>query len=209
MVYERPAGIETTTVVRLADVGLAGSDRVDYEPTPWRVLGRVLQQGEVAEDDVFIDFGCGKGRVLIQAAAYPFRRIIGVELSSELVETARRNVERSLPTLRCKNIDLVNTDVLDYDIPDDVTVVYFFNPFEGEVFRRVVHKLLASLRRRPRLMRIIYTNPVEENTLLEAGARLLKAANGFRPTKAWSRESSVRMYSLAPPPGLDTSARTP
>jgi len=190
-------------------VGLAGSDRVDYEPTPWRVLGRMLQKDEIAEDDVFIDFGCGKGRVLIQAAAYPFGKIIGVELSRDLVETAKRNVERSLPTLRCKDIELVHIDVLDYDLPDDVTVVYFFNPFEGEVFRRVVEKLVASLRRRPRVMRIIYTNPVEENTLLQAGARLLKAANGFRPTKAWSRESSVRMYSLAAPSGAETSVRTP
>jgi len=179
---------------------------VDYEPTPWRVLGRMLRNHEIAQDDVFIDFGCGKGRVIVQAAAYPFRKIIGVELSRDLVEVAKGNVERSLPTLRCKNIELVNSDVLDYEIPDDVTVVYFFNPFEGDVFRRVIDKLVASLRRRPRSMRIIYTNPVEEETLLRAGARLLKTSNGLRPTKAWSRESSVRMYSLAPPAAAETSA---
>src|SRR4051812_12995957 len=154
--FERPAGVETAMVVRLNDVGLGGPDRVDYEPSPWLVLGRVLPRESVGENDVFIDVGCGKGRVVLQAAMYPFRRVVGVELSPELHATAERNVARSMARLTCRNIELVQADVLDYEFPDDVTIAYFFNPFEGEVFGAVVEKLVASLRRNPRSLRIIY-----------------------------------------------------
>lgn len=195
---ERRLGIETSKVVPLHELGLAASNRVDYEPSSWFALRRVLSKRDVTEDDVFIDFGCGKGRIVFQAARYRFKKVIGIELSPQLTAIANDNIERSLVKLRCKNIELVNKDVLQYEIPDDVTVAYFYNPFEGDIFAAVVDKLVASLKRRPRLLKIIYFSPREEDVLLRAGARLLKVARGRRPTKAWSRANSIRMYALGP-----------
>ena len=40
----------------------------------------------------FVDYGSGKGRVLMLAAAYPFRRILGVEFSESLDRVARDNI---------------------------------------------------------------------------------------------------------------------
>jgi predicted RNA methylase len=168
----------------------------------------VLRKNDVTEDDVFIDLGSGKGRVVIQAAQYPIRKVIGVELSEELHQIARQNVERSRGTVTCANIELVRSDVLAYDIPDDVTIAYFFNPFQGEVFGLVVEKLVASLRRRPRVLKIIYMNPVEEDRLIRAGAKLLKSVDGFRPTKAWARLSAIRLYTLSPPTGTSEADAT-
>ena len=196
ILFERPRGIETAAIVPLGDLGLAAKNRVDYEPSPWRALTRVLLPREVMRDDVFIDFGCGKGRVLIQAAMYPFRKVIGVELSADLCAIAEDNIERSLQRLRCKNVEVINTDVLEYEFPDDVTVVYFYNPFEGEIFAAALDKLVASVRRRPRELKIIYTNPVEEELLLRAGAQLVRAMGGMRPTKKWSKQNSTRLYVL-------------
>jgi precorrin-6B methylase 2 len=197
--FERPAGIETASIVRLHELGLAARNRVDYHPTPWLALRRVLSEHSVSQDDVFIDFGCGKGRVIFQAAMYPFRRIIGVELSRELADIARGNIERSLTKFKCRNVEVVNQDVLDYEVPDDVTVVYFFNPFKGEIFAAVLDKLLASLRRRPRELTIIYMDAAEEQALLESGARLVAATRGLRPTRKWSHENSIRVYKLGAP----------
>ena len=42
--------------------------------------------------DVFLDLGAGKGRMLLAASRYPFRRVIGVELSDRLAAIARSNV---------------------------------------------------------------------------------------------------------------------
>ena len=37
----------------------------------------------------FIDIGCGKGRPLVVASEYPFARILGCDISAELVKTAK------------------------------------------------------------------------------------------------------------------------
>ena len=197
--FERPSGIETEEIVRLADLGAAAKDRVDYVPSGWLSLRRILPRREVAPDDVFADFGSGKGRIVFLAAAhYPFKRVIGVEFLSELHATAQRNIERTIHRLRCKNIELVNRDVLDYDVPDDVTIAYFQNPFTGHVFEAVIDKLIASMDRNPRAIRIVYANPVEEEFLLSKGARLVRTARGRRPSREWSRSRSIRLYELSP-----------
>jgi hypothetical protein len=101
-----------------------------------------------------------------EASRFPFRRVVGVELSPDLHQIAQRNVQTYRPRRRCAAVELVNSDVLDYEIPDDVTVVHMFNPFRGTIFASVVEKLLASAERAPRPLRIIYANPEEERQLL-------------------------------------------
>ena len=61
-------------------------DRVWYQASGWSYLRRALPRSEVDQHDVFVDFGCGKGRVVYQAAHYPLRRVIGVEIAPELSE---------------------------------------------------------------------------------------------------------------------------
>lgn len=40
----------------------------------------------------FVDIGCGKGRVLLVASSFPFRSIVGVELSKRVFEIAEKNI---------------------------------------------------------------------------------------------------------------------
>lgn len=196
ILYDRPQGIETSTVVHLDALGLAAKGRQNYHATPWALLRRALADHKWADSDVFVDFGCGKGRVLVAAASYPVRRVIGVELSEELADVARANIERARSKLKCQDVSVVTADVLTYDVPDDVTVAFFFDPFHGEIFSAVVNKLLASLARRPRELTILYMDPEEEQTLLAAGARLVKSIGGMRPTRKWAHENSLRVYTL-------------
>jgi hypothetical protein len=42
----------------------------------------------------FIDFGSGKGRVLLIAAGFPFKAVLGIEFSQELHEIAVQNIAR-------------------------------------------------------------------------------------------------------------------
>jgi predicted RNA methylase len=195
-IRDRHLGIETAGHVTLDELGIRRADGVDYEPSSWRVLNRVLRPHDIGLDDVFLDLGCGKGRVVIQAARYRFKRVIGVEVSPVLAVIARANVERVCGTLACRDIEIVTQDVLDYEIPDAVTVVFFYNPFEGATFRIVVDKIVESIARRPRVVRIVYYSPREENALLSAGARLVKVAHSLRPTRNWSALASTRLYEL-------------
>lgn len=199
LLFERRRGVETADAVQLADLGLIGEDRTHYEPAEWHALGRVLRARDVGGDDVFLDFGSGKGRVVLQAAGYPFKRVLGVELSEELTEVARANLASNADRLKCRDVRLESADALEYDFPDDVTVVFFNNPFTGELFGRVVAKILASVDRRPRRLRVIYRNPVEEDQLLATGR--------FRQVRHWRRGTwrgrprgvTIRMYELLPP----------
>src|SRR6185437_13426578 len=73
-VIDRALNVETATLVALARFGLDAPDRVEYEAGGWLDLLRVLRPGAVTADDVFLDLGSGKGRVLLQAAQYRFAR---------------------------------------------------------------------------------------------------------------------------------------
>lgn len=198
VVFELPLGLETSAKARLRELGFDETERVQYEPSPWLVLRRALPKSSVSPHDVFLDFGSGKGAIVLQAAQYPFRKVIGVELTPQLHAIARENLARALPTLRCKDVELVNSDALNYRVPDDVTVVYFYNPFFGGVFAKVVDELKASLARRPRTLRIIYLYPAEEATLIAAGARVTKVSRRLRPGRAWMLSATVKVFELGP-----------
>src|SRR5262245_17113716 len=97
---------------------------MDYTST-WRVLRHLALQ----PSDVFVDVGCGKGRVLCCAARQPVAQVIGVDLSAELCREATENARR----LRGRQapIEVVNTFAQDFDY-SEATVVYFFDPFGAD-----------------------------------------------------------------------------
>jgi SAM-dependent methyltransferase len=138
----------------------AHPDWVRYAPSPWRLLPRALDYLGVSDADTFVDFGCGKGRVLHQAARRPFRRVIGVEISPELAEIARVGLARRSYLRRCGSVEIVVADAAQFDVPDDLTIGYFCHPFEGETLAGVLRNIIASIDRHPRRVRLIYVYPI-------------------------------------------------
>jgi SAM-dependent methyltransferase len=199
LIFDVARGIETTNRVSHEALGFVGSERVNYRPTGWGGLRRIFASIPISADDVFVDFGSGKGRVVLEAARHPFRRVVGVEVSSELHELAKRNLQQFRPRRRCGSVELVCRDVLDYEIPDDMTVAYLFNPFRGEVFAAFVERLLASLERSPRRVTVVYVNPVEEQALLAAGATLVERIWGREGRSEAARSHSIVLYELLTP----------
>ena len=139
-------GLDTRGAIPLEDLGLAHEERVEYGPSSWLTLPRIARVIPFSRDDVFIDFGSGKGRVVYMAALYyPFKRVIGVEISSALNDIARTNVERNRRRLRSKQVELVTSDALLYEVPRDLTIAYFFCPFTGTIFDGVLDRIRLSL----------------------------------------------------------------
>jgi|SRR5579871_1824249 len=101
-------------------------------------------------DDVFIDFGSGKGRVILAAQEYPFRRIVGVELQSGLCDIARSNAHSWSGVRVCDNLEIVCSDAEEYAIPADGTIFYMYNPFRGRVLRTVIDRIEKSIIAHPR-----------------------------------------------------------
>jgi predicted RNA methylase len=199
VVHDRRLGIDTSREVRLSSLGLAERDRVDYEPSGWSSARIALDRLTVEPDDVLIDLGSGKGRVVLEAAQRPFRRVIGVELSPELTRIARSNLAASRGRLRCQDVQLVTADVTSFEMPDDVTVVYLCNPFGGEVFTAALDAMIASVDRAPRRVRISYSIPREHDRLMASGrVRHVGARLPWRPTHEWSQRAGLHEYELMP-----------
>jgi hypothetical protein len=194
---ERRAHIKTTGHLTPEQLGFSPEHRVRYEPAQWFALARILPRREVSSADVLVDFGSGMGRVVYQAASrYRLARVEGVELSAELTAVAIDNIKRNRGRMRCEDIRLVTADALEYKIPDDITIAFFANPFTGPIFQSVVDRLVASVERHPRRLRVIYLNPVEEQMLLDAGFRVVRRLRGLRPGRQWARSNSTVMYQL-------------
>ncbi len=111
----------------------------------------------------FIDFGSGKGLVVMLAAQHAFREVHGVEMAPVLHEIAKRNVgilegqgaSRAPVTLACGN-------ALTYAWPDGNVVVYIYNPFDEELTSRFIDRVLGEAGRRERKVSIVYVNPVHK-----------------------------------------------
>ena len=91
LLFDQQHGVETSELAQLSELTIASSNReqgTSYYPTPVTVLRWILRQLPETEGFNFIDLGSGRGRGLLVAAAYPFRRLIGVEFADELHESA-------------------------------------------------------------------------------------------------------------------------
>lgn len=191
--------IDTGGIVELEDLGVAGAGREGYQGSGWLDLRRMLRPGEVGPNDVFLDLGSGKGRVVLLAARYPFARVIGVEISGALNALARRNLAEGRHRRRCGSVEMITADMLHYEIPDDVTVVYLYNSVRGATFDAVIVSLIASVDRRPRTVRLIYLNPQEHERLLATGRfRLERTAGRLRLRRDEAARAYLRLYVLEP-----------
>ena len=141
-----------------------------FAPTPWRLLPHLLPPSEVSSDDVFVDLGCGDGRVLLEAAhLYGFRRVVGIEMVPALADAARSRLASNRHLLRTARWEVVCGDVVDYEPPDDLTVAYLFDPFTGPIFDAVMSRLEALVERVGRRVRIVYVVPTELHRVLGSG----------------------------------------
>jgi len=199
LVLERRYGMPRGALrdLDLIDLGFGAGGRVrEYVPSPWDILRRILSADEVTPEDVFIDIGCGMGPVLVEAAAhYSFRRVIGIDLVPEFTEVARATIASGRQRFRCLEIEVVTGDIIEYEMSDDVTVVFMFDPVRASLFDAIVAKLIASVDRNPRRLRLIYYCPVETGRLERTGrARLVRY--GRRRNRPWSTTPDLAMFEI-------------
>ncbi len=114
----------------------------------------------------FLDFGSGKGRILLMASDYPFRRIIGVELLPSLERIARENFgQYKSDSQQCFALESICADATRFPLPEEPLVLYLFNPFPESGLRQVVANLEQSMRKHPRPVYVLYHNPLLEHVL--------------------------------------------
>ncbi len=137
-----------------------------YVPAPYSVLDTAFAAAGVDPGrDVFLDYGCGKGRVICVAATLPFARVLGVELRPELSALGSRNIAH-LRGRHSGSVEVITGDAATYRVPDDVTVICMFNPFTRNILRAALSQIRESVERCPRELRLTYMNPREDENLI-------------------------------------------
>jgi 16S rRNA G966 N2-methylase RsmD len=158
---ERWLGIHTTDRVEALT-----AEGIHYTPLHYVMISRMFEVLQPTKNDVFLDVGCGKGRVLCCASRLPMKRVIGIEQNDQLLKIAHRNVERLRGA--CTPVDLICTSAETYSY-DDATIVYLYNPFNERITRAMTDRLRESVARSPRELRIAYANPVHANVFQDSG----------------------------------------
>ncbi len=165
-------GVETEKRMGLELLAISSDNKSsghDYVPTGRRRFRALLRAVQLPCHSLgFVDYGCGKGRVLMEAADAGFKRVVGVDFSHELCVAARMNL--AIFSERRRNladIEIVEADAALYDPPADTGVFYFYNPFDELVLRKVVERIRESLRRYPREAWLIYHWPKHREVIEE------------------------------------------
>lgn len=163
--YDVRHGTHTLGWSSLDEYAITGPNREHgraYQPTSAFAFKRLMSEVDIPRDVGFVDFGCGKGRVLLLAAELGFARVVGIDFVPELVADARRNAERWLArSLSTCDMRIVEGDVLDYAIEPNDAVFFLFNPFDDVILGGVLDRVERSMDRAPRQTWIIYHNPLE------------------------------------------------
>lgn len=135
--------------------------KVGYVGVQPSIIRTALKMLSNHEDTTFLDLGCGKGRALVVASEFPFRSVIGVEISPELADVAKEN-SQVIARNFCERppIDVVNDDALDYVLPEGNLIIFLYNPFGEALITRLLTNIETALLKRDRSIWIVYVNPV-------------------------------------------------
>lgn len=172
---EKKYGINTTGADELKSLEKKGIDiehATIYMPVSYDLLEEVLEAANnlsIKPGTHFLDIGCGKGRALCVAAYYGFTKLTGIDFSKKLADAAAANLELTRQKLPAVHYTIYNNDAFYFEIPDDVTCIFLFNPFDEVIMSGVVFNILESLKRNKRTITIIYVNDLHKETFTIAG----------------------------------------
>ncbi|MBI1178647.1 methyltransferase domain-containing protein [bacterium] len=171
--FDRRFGTDTTRRIPVEKIKTTSSNIVHsmkYGASKAMPFRKLMAELKLPTDGVFVDLGSGKGRAVMLAAEYGFRKVIGLEFSGELCRTAEDNLRKFLrkrPTE--SHVEIIETDVTQYRLSDEETVFFLFDPFHAPILKQVMQNILESAERRPRDLWLIYHAPREQQVIEESG----------------------------------------
>ena len=130
-----------------------------YEPTPYCVLERLADSGLIRREDAVLDYDCGKGRVDFFLSHSTGARAIGIEYDGDIY---RQAVENQQSAAFRADVRFLLTRAEIYEVPEEVTRCYFFNPFSVEILRKVMARILESWYTQPREIHLFFYYPSDE-----------------------------------------------
>lgn len=171
--FDNRFNVATRGIVELDELSIPDdlkSHAVEYAPTSTHRLGWLLSRlGIDFREFEFVDFGSGKGRVLLIASEFPFQRVRGVELAHELHDISIQNIQTFRSTKRqCDDVQSCNQSATEFEFSKSPLVIFFFNPFSAEILQSVLNNLKKSLEAHPRHVIVLYYNALHANVFRDS-----------------------------------------
>ena len=156
---DRELNIKTTGLHELNEWNHAHYNRT--ESTSYLVLDQLFKEYQFKVNDHLIDFGSGKGRVLFYVHHNAHIPVTGVELSSTVFQLLKANKQQYLSRYPSHHpINIANDFAEHYRITKNINVFYFFNPFSGTIFKKVLDTIMTSIEQYPREITLIIYFPM-------------------------------------------------
>ena len=171
---------------------LMGIFHSPYQPTEPSLFHEMLSALKINfHEFTFIDLGSGKGRVLLMAADYPFRRILGIELLPELHRVSVQNLSQfKSNSQRCFAVETICADARQFIFPPEPTVLYLFDPLHEQGLLQVIANLDRSLREHPRPLYVLYHNPQLDHVLANSSG--LRKLSGTHQYHVYGNDTGVK-----------------
>ena len=152
--YDLLLGCDTSGMIHRRRLGPEATDYQAVDPDVFRAtIAHIARQpGEDISRFTFVDLGCGKGRALLLAEEYEFKKIVGVDFAKRLVKIASHNAA----IVESQRITVIHGDVRDFDLPPGPLVVFLYNPFSERITRGVMQRLNSH----PEPFYVAYVNPL-------------------------------------------------
>jgi hypothetical protein len=173
--FDEKYGTDTSGIREIGSLDVIASvgaqSAVRYEPSVGQEVRAALERLEIDYPEYsFVDFGSGKGRVVLVASGFPFKEVIGVEFSRELHEIASHNVARLPPeVVRAGTVRTVHGDAATFHPPKSDLVCYLYNPFGPPVLSKVVWRLISHREDHGYRVIVIYVDPRHRGAFEETG----------------------------------------
>ena len=162
--FDRRWGTDTSGGVSVHDLGF-DAGMIDhcrrYDPSDETMLREpVALLGIDPRTHHFVDYGAGKGRMVMLAMEMEFASATGVELSTRLCAIARTNVARFVAQHDgMRSARIVDGDATVYRPHGRSILAYFYNPFDASILAAVRCRLEAAVSEGTERVVVVYANP--------------------------------------------------
>lgn len=162
--YEKKFRIRTLKIENLEELDTLSTDYDNnhhYQGASYYVLSLLFDKMKTFSDlSSILDYGCGKGRVIVMAAYEGYKLVSGVDLARELIVQCQQNIERVRQDYPATKFEVHFADATSYSAIDEINHFFFFNPFGRSILIPVIEQIKRSAKRNPREIHIIYVNPL-------------------------------------------------
>jgi hypothetical protein len=158
--FDRRFGVETMDELLSEELHTddeAVMRSVRYQPTSSFAFEEMMREVDARHQDfVFLDLGSDKGKALMLATMYRFKRIIGVELSRRIHDIVEVNLASFLERTGGASVfELRCQDAAEIDWPTCDLFIFLFNPFGRQKLDTVFASLARSQSVTPRRLRVL------------------------------------------------------